>query len=153
MLFSADTLAKSFYSAISVDLGIVDGSNVLPNEALLQQYTSNYSAVDFGMMVAGPATASYNELKAKTGKPEVTQSTIFTTYLCQTPTRKLAISLVVSVLLANLVLLRALWTILTLIAGYFVEARDPKGEFIVLLCFSGILTNADLYSQLLYAVS
>jgi hypothetical protein len=61
------------------------------------------------------------------GKPHITPSTIFTTYLCQTPERKLTTALIISVLLANLVLLRALWTIVTMVATYLAKANDPKG--------------------------
>jgi hypothetical protein len=129
MLYSADTLAKSFYSAISADLGIVNASNVLTNEATLQKFTGNYSNIKFVLVSAGPASDSYDTLKAVTGKPEVTPSTIFTTYLCQTPERKLTTALIVSVLLANLVLLRALWSIMTFVAVHIVNARDPKGMF------------------------
>jgi hypothetical protein len=63
-----------------------------------------------------------------TGKAEVTPSTIFTTYLCQTPERKLTTALVVLVLLADLVLLRALWSIMTFVTVHIVNARDPKGK-------------------------
>jgi hypothetical protein len=128
MLYSADTLAKSFYSAISADLGIVNGPNILMNEETLQSFTGNYSNIEFVLVSAGPAGDSYEALKAVTGKPKVVPSTIFTTYLCQTPERKLTTALIVSVLLANLVLLRALWSIMTFVAVHIVEARDPKGR-------------------------
>jgi hypothetical protein len=127
MLYSATTLAKSFYSAISADLGS-NKPNILTDEAALQKYTSNYSTIDFNLVSAGPAYDSYDALKPVLGKPQITPSTIFTTYLCQTPERKLTTALVISVLLADLVLLRALWSIMTLVAVYFVKARDAKGE-------------------------
>ncbi|KAF2855447.1 hypothetical protein T440DRAFT_385704 [Plenodomus tracheiphilus IPT5] len=150
---SADTLAKAFYSAISADLGIVGGSNVLTNETTLEAFTKDYSSVEFNLVSAGPASASYDALKHRTGKPEITQSTIFTTYLCQTPVRKLATSLVVSVLLANLVLLRGLWTLVTLTAGYFVEARDPKGWLLTGRYLASDLLWLTVYSKSLYAMS
>jgi hypothetical protein len=77
MLYLANRLAKSLYSAISADLGIVNGSNILTNEATLQSFTSNY------------------------------------TLMC-------------SVLLANLVLLRALWSIMTFLTVHIVKARVTK---------------------------
>jgi hypothetical protein len=129
MLYSADTLAKSFYSAISADLGIVNGPSILTNAATLQHYTGNYSNIEFNLVSAGPASDSYEALEAVTGEPTVTPSMIFTTYLCQTPERKLTTALIVSVLLANLVLLRALWSIMTFVAVHVVEARDPKGNY------------------------
>ncbi|KAI8940270.1 hypothetical protein NX059_003972 [Plenodomus lindquistii] len=128
MLYSTDKLAKAFYSAISADIGIANDSNVLTNETALQEFTMSYKTAEFVLVSAGPADDSYDALKPRTGKPEITPSTIFTTYLCQTPVRKLATSLFVSVLLANLVLLRGLWTIVTLIAGYIVGARDSNAN-------------------------
>lgn len=128
MLYSADSLAKAFYSAISADLGMMNGPNILTNEATLQSFTSNYSNIVFDLLSAGPATASYDDLKAVMGKPHITSSTIFTTYLCQTPERKLTSALIISVLLANLVLLRALWSIFTVTATYLAKKENPKGE-------------------------
>lgn len=151
MLYSADLLARSFYSAVSADLGRVHDLSVLTDEIALQQFTQNYSNIEFGLIAAGPASDSYENLKTRTGKPEVTPSTIFTTYLCQTPVRKLTTALIVSVLLADLVLLRALWSIITLVAVYIVNARDPKGKCAVLHIFKGsILTGK--YSQPLHAL-
>jgi hypothetical protein len=129
MLNSADTLAKSFYSAISADLGRVNHSSILTNEATLQLFTENYSNTVFDLVSAGPASDSYEALKATTGKPKVTPSAIFATYLCQTPERKLTTALVISVLLANLVLLRALWSTMTLVAVHIVETQDLKGKY------------------------
>lgn len=129
MIYSADSLAKSFYSAISADLGMADKPNVLTDEKTLQNFTQNYGKVPFVLISAGPANNNYNALKAVTGKPQInSSSTIFTTYLCQTPKRKLTTALLVSVVLANLVLLRALWSVMTIVAVYYVNARDPKGE-------------------------
>jgi hypothetical protein len=125
MLRSVDTLAKAFYSAISADLGS-SRSTILTDEATLQRYTSNYSNIIFDLVAAGPANNSYDNLKM-IGKPHITPSTIFTTYLCQTPERKLTTALIISVLLTNLVLLRALWTIVTMVATYLAKANDPKG--------------------------
>jgi hypothetical protein len=128
MLYSTDALAKSFYSAISADLGRINKPNILTNETTLQHFTSNYSSIVFGLLSAGPATASYDAMKAVTGKPQITSSTIFATYLCQTPKPKLTSALLISVLLANLVLLRALWSILNIFATYLAKAKNLKGE-------------------------
>jgi hypothetical protein len=53
-LYLADTLAKSFYRAISADLGMVTASNILTNEATLQSFTRNYSEVEF-ILVGRPS--------------------------------------------------------------------------------------------------
>ncbi|KAI2479999.1 hypothetical protein Ptr902_08180 [Pyrenophora tritici-repentis] len=129
MLVSADSLAKAFYSTISADLGVVNGPNILTNQESLQQFTSDYGNIEIHLIAAGPASDSYDTLKTVTGEPKVTESTIFTTYLCQTPVRKLTPALIISVLLANLVLLRALWSVMTLVAVQIVDTRDPKGKF------------------------
>jgi hypothetical protein len=131
MLNACDLLAKSFYSAVATDIGRTHGPNILTDESVLQTVTSNYSEIakTFRLVAAGPATDSYDALKSTIGQPMITPSTIFTSYLCQTPEKKLISALVVSVLLANLVLLRALWSIVTMAATYLVNLRNPKGGF------------------------
>jgi len=130
MLISADKLTKSFYSTISADLGIINRPNILTDEKILQEYTSNFSnaKADWLFVPAGPAEDSYDALKDRTGKPEVTASTIFTSYLCQVPKSKVPASMAVSVLLADLVFLRALWTLIMLGGVYFAGKRDKKGK-------------------------
>lgn len=128
MFIASDRLAKAFYSAILADLGDANGPNILTDESKLQSFTSNFSNVDVDWVPVGPANNSYKALRDFTGEPQINRSTIVTNYLCQTPVPKVAISLVVAVLLANIVFLRALWLVVMLTAGYFVERNDPKGK-------------------------
>jgi hypothetical protein len=141
MLLSTDMLAKSFYSAILADLGS-NGSNILTDEAALRYYTGRFKDIHSTLVSSGPATDSYDALKAGPGKPKITPSTIYTTYLCQTPKRKLTTALIVAVLLADLVLLRALWSILSLGTVHYVKSKDPRGELRVEpLLYMNMLTN------------
>lgn len=131
---SATALAKSFYSTIGADLGVVSGAIILLDENILQNFTSKFPKPrvfdDYpGYGLVGPAYDSYESLKMKTGVPSISPSTMSTTYLCQTPVRKLPATLIVAVLLADLVLLRALWTIVTWVAMSITAYWDATGEY------------------------
>jgi hypothetical protein len=59
----------------------------------------------------------------------ITDSYFFTEYLCQTPTRKSAGSLVLSVLVANLVFLNAAWVLLNWFAVKKLEGTRPTAHY------------------------
>lgn len=149
MLNACDLLAKSFCSAVATDIGRTHDPNILTDDSVLQTVTSNHREIakTFRRVAAGPATDSCDALKSTIGQSEVTPSTIFTSYLCQMPEKKLISALAVSVLLANLVLLRAQCSIVTMAATYVVNLKDPKGEFVG--SCSGHLLKLTLASQLI----
>ncbi|KAL1637713.1 hypothetical protein SLS58_009139 [Diplodia intermedia] len=124
---SADALAKAFYSTVLADLGTADGPNLLTDEAALRTFTSNFSDAPVEWVPAGPATGSYGSPQLVMGKPVINNSTIFNNYLCQTPVQKVPASLIVSVLLADLVFLRTLWSVMNLASTYIAEKKDAKG--------------------------
>ena len=79
----ADRLAKSFESTILTDLGqITTRPNVLIDERLLQNFTSDFSDIFQKWDEVGPAQADYNSLKASTGPLQVNPSVLATNYLC-----------------------------------------------------------------------
>lgn len=129
---SVDALAKSFYSTVLADLGMTSGPNILTDDEVLRKFTSNYSNLNAatGWVPAGPATGSYGSSQPVTGKPTINSSSIFNTYLCQIPVQKVPASLIVSVLLANLVFLRALWSMVSLVSSHVAEKQDPRGTII-----------------------
>lgn len=93
----------------------------------------------------GPAQKSYEDLKDDTGNIDVTPAVIFTEYLCQIPQRKPMGSLIISIFLADLVFLQALWKILTLCTSAYVLRQKPSGMSIVL-----VIENACNVADLVY---
>ncbi|KAK8130780.1 hypothetical protein PG999_003160 [Apiospora kogelbergensis] len=118
----ADNLAKSVYSTILADLGQMSKRpNVLTDAPTLQQFSSNLSEIQKPMANArpGPATQSYDELKHITGPLAINPSVISAQYVCQVPRLRSTGSLVVALLVADLVFLKAAWSLYTLTAGWW----------------------------------
>ncbi|KAK8108316.1 uncharacterized protein PG998_010329 [Apiospora kogelbergensis] len=118
----ADNLAKSVYSTILADLGQMSKRpNVLTDAPTLQQFSSNLSEIQKTIANArpGPATQSYDELKHITGPLAINPSVISAQYVCQVPRLRSTGSLVVALLVADLVFLKAAWCLYTLTAGWW----------------------------------
>jgi len=127
-----DRLAKSFESTILTDLGQVNVQpNVLVNPQLLQAYSSDFAAWtrarDYNWHGI-PATTDYQSLQHTTGPLVVNPSTLAINYLCQIPRRKPAGDLIISVLVADLVFLQALWLTFTLCMGYWMKWKDDESD-------------------------
>ena len=125
----ADSLAKALYSTILTDLGQTTASpNILTDPLLLQSFTSSFPSIlnyiSSANVHPGPALQDFHTLKSSTGDLGTTPSVIFTKYICQVPTRKPIGTIFVSVLIADLVLLQASWTILKLLTEWL--ALDEK---------------------------
>jgi hypothetical protein len=131
----ADSLVKSFYSTILTDLGQIGSPspNILTNSTTLQHFTANFSMIldpnkeNVANARPGPALQDYDTLKSQTGPLGTTPSVIFSKYLCQVPTRKSAGSLFVSILVADLVFLQALWYIFTFLTETFLLQKMVRG--------------------------
>ncbi|KAL9117268.1 MAG: hypothetical protein Q9187_006197 [Circinaria calcarea] len=67
--------------------------------------------------------------RAQTGKVEITPSVIFAKYLCQVPQRKSGGSLFLSILLADLVLLQALWKVVNFTVSTYVVRKNPTRNY------------------------
>lgn len=129
----ADSLAKSFYSAILTDLGQVSASpNVLTDTETLQAFTTNFSYIlnysQNANVRPGPALENYNTLGASTGPLGTTPSVIFDKYICQVPMLKSTGNIIVSVLIADLVFMQALWQLLKLATEYFFLNKKRMGS-------------------------
>ena len=61
--------------------------------------------------------------------PLVTPSTIAAQYLCQVPQLKSATSLIISILVADLVFLQALWKIFNLAVSFWLERKQPEAKY------------------------
>lgn len=131
-----DKLAKSFESTILTDLGQINARpNVLVDPKLLQNYTSVFEAWfdvrgDVNNRWHGiPATANYEKLRRSTGPIGVNPSTLAISYLCQIPKRKPPGDLFISVLVADLVFLQALWLVFTFGMGYWMKRKDETTDY------------------------
>ncbi|KAF2803199.1 uncharacterized protein BDZ99DRAFT_512276 [Mytilinidion resinicola] len=127
----ADSLAKSAYSTILTDLGQISSTpNILTDDDTLQYFTSNFSIamVNKANAEPGPATQDFDTLKATTGPLGVTPSVISTNYICQIPKLKSGGNLFVSVLVADLVFLQALWKIFTLVTDWLLFRKHPNAN-------------------------
>ena len=133
---ASDSLAKSFYSTIMTDLGQTTATpNILLNETALQYFTQNFTTMvstymksTFVNAVPGPANDSYDALKDQTGPLKTSVAVISTKYLCQVPRRKSTGTLFVSILVADLVFMQALWKIYNLLTVTWLVHKDPKGK-------------------------
>lgn len=141
---AADSLAKSFYSTILVDLGqVTASSNILTNATSLQYFSQNIKFMQTQIVnaIPGPANDSYDALEAQTGPLTTTPAVIATKYLCQVPKRKSPGTLFVSILIADLVLLQALWKILNFCTTAWLTKKDPRGVCLVsTIYFLNLLT-------------
>jgi hypothetical protein len=106
----------SLYWTIEADLGQLNTNNILTNPASLTAISAALGDKSFS--------------RATTGKDlKITPSTIFTSYFCQTTKLKAPLSLIVSVLIADLVLLSSGWTVLTLISAWLAKKKSHEGMF------------------------
>lgn len=71
-----------------------------------------------------PMNQSYDAYKSLMGPLGTKKTTIFSQYACSIPVRKDGGTLFLSILIADLVFLQALWAILTLVAGAIVSKSD-----------------------------
>ena len=125
-----DAYGKSFYSTVLADLGQSSTPNILSTDFLLQQYTQNFTTNGtLGNAKPGPATTSYDNLKAQTGPLSITPSTIYQQYTCEAPKRRSTGSLIIVVLLADLVFLQALWKVFTLGATWWAGRHDTEAMY------------------------
>jgi len=119
----ADDLSKVFLSTMRTDLGQAYATpKILSDPELLQYYTESGDVYSLDKELLDGGYIPSPENNTLLG---VRPSVLATNYLCQVPRRKPWGSLIISILVADLVLLRALWTVVTLVSTYFAKRRDP----------------------------
>ncbi|MCJ1468157.1 hypothetical protein MMC07_006785 [Pseudocyphellaria aurata] len=116
-LDEAEYFAKIFYSLVLADLGNDSTENVLKNASLLQNYTHARNTSNGWFQ-------SYNN-----NSLNLNSSTIYQEYLCQVPQRKPIGPLLVSIFVADLVLLQAVWKILNWITTAWTEHHQHQAKF------------------------
>ena len=144
----SDTMAKSFESMILTDLGQASAQpNILADPDLLQHFTANFSQImelarENGIplisvndpnhpLAVGPVTKDYNTLKDTTGTLGVKNSTMAANYLCSVPKQKPTGDLLVSLTVADLVFLQAVWFVFTLVVCLILKQRDDTADYCV----------------------
>jgi hypothetical protein len=129
----ADSLAKSFQSTILTVLGQTRPiqTNILNDAMTLEHFTQNISVIskiqnfsDNKQQDTELSRVAYSPSSA-TEPVAVPPSVISTTYFCQIPQRKSTGSLIMSLVLADLVYLQALWKMFKLAVDSFTAKRYP----------------------------
>jgi hypothetical protein len=127
-----DTLSKAMYFTVLADLGQNDASqsNILTNTNLLQYFSANFSAFSewdlyqntHGAMAKGPLTSQ----NASQWELDINPSVISTVYLCQKPQLKHGGTLVMAVLVADLVILQAIWRVFKFAVDFIAPRTRPE---------------------------
>jgi hypothetical protein len=120
----ADDLSKAFLSTMWTDLGQVSATPNIFSDLELLQYYSQQRFRDVSIDNALP-NGTYEASPENNARLGVRSSVLATNYLCQVPRRKPWGSLIIAILVADLVLLRALWTVVTFVSTHFAKRRDP----------------------------
>jgi len=132
---SLDAFTKAFYSAIMVDLGSTMTTTVVSNPRLLEHYSQiiGKDGLQTPWLRAGPANDTYENMTRTMGDAlgplEIRPSTFYTQYLCQVPKQKPTGQLLVSIIVADLVLLSTIWALVKFVTTMVVEGRDHKSQF------------------------
>jgi hypothetical protein len=136
-----DGFAKTLYSTILVDLGQTNKSNILTDPEKLQYYLSapfdvnrttdavaNYTINAPWHLDPVLASESYNLLNTSNnmGLLEAKPAQIFSQYACQVPQRNSAGSLILSIIIGDLVLLQALWTVTKWTTDWWLTRTNPN---------------------------
>ncbi|THY70813.1 hypothetical protein D6C95_10305 [Aureobasidium pullulans] len=138
-----DRLGKAMISANYLDLGqwppLPLETNMLSSPESLLFWTANISKfaeqnpkwlpwfTSEGLPLLTYDDAQKNNLTVA-GYLNTTESFIATTYMCQEPMLKSWANVIVSILVADLVFLRAAWSLYNLIVGYFLKSRHPDAN-------------------------
>ncbi|THZ35802.1 hypothetical protein D6C87_09577 [Aureobasidium pullulans] len=141
----ANRLAKAMYSVIQVDLGqtdtVITTFNGTPADMnRLHHWTENLTQIwdrstvadknnllPYGLMQMRQLDKNTDATNPR--QPlRFTPSVISATYTCQVPRLKSHGNIFISILVADLVLLRAAWTLYNYLVDYFLKSRHPDAN-------------------------
>ena len=147
-LLIMDGLVKSMYFTILTDLGQDGPPNALASPTQVMKFanetykllvflgsTGSFDSTTGPVPPISSLWRSYNTTisdfykSVGTGIPRVWPATINAQYLCQVPKLKPIGSMLVSVIVADLVFLQALWLIVTFLTTFFLERRHPQANY------------------------
>lgn len=152
----ADRLAKAMFSAITADLGqtsteyiSADGTptdmSMITSADRLEHWTENLtqiwdaSTVSNKKPLLGYGWMQMSQYQTSKFPVSFSPSTISATYTCQVPRLKSGANIFISILIADLVLLRAAWTLYNYLVDYFLKTRDPMAN----LCLGCVERSRD----------
>lgn len=125
-----DGLGKSLYSVVLADLGQPTTPTILTKLSSLQYFTRNFTDVlertPVGHALPGPAEHSYVQ-EASSAPIVIMPAFISAKYLCQVPSLNSMGSVIMTILLANLVLMGTSWTLVSFCAASWVRRSDISG--------------------------
>jgi hypothetical protein len=127
-----DVLAKAAYSTVLTDLGQVNAThNLLQDPAQLGNFTANFSDwyANIANAIPGPAIQDYASIGGNTGPLGIKPSVFVLDYLCQVPRRKAIPNLIISVLVADLVFLQAVWQLYKLAVDSLLKKKIPDSQW------------------------
>jgi len=139
----ADSLSKVMYYTVLADLGQTDPpyASILTDTELLSYFTENFTAIKastqpgvkpWGMNIGvaeSLAWRPFDQADEAVYDLKINPSTLATTYICQVPRLKPAGTLFVSVLIADLVLLRTIWSASKLVLDSLLLGRHPELKY------------------------
>jgi hypothetical protein len=118
--------ATIFMSIILTDLGdTTDTRNILLNKTAIEEYINFLEE----------SLVSRYQLNGPVVNLGTSPSVIPRKYLCQVPQRKPIRTMILSILIANLVFMQALWKLFNLIINLWLTQRDSEGKFSSFLPF------------------
>ena len=143
----SDTFSKVFLSIMLTDLGHNNTITALNNAAALEYFSKNITTMGQGSgydlnvvdnsaplngsvenwLKAGPARRPYKQSDG--GNLEVTPSMLYSQYTCQVLRLKSTGSLIFSILVADLVILKAAWTVLNWVTAAVMQSRVPTAHY------------------------
>ncbi|KAG9555417.1 hypothetical protein KCU71_g12049, partial [Aureobasidium melanogenum] len=143
-----DRFAKAILSAVYLDLGLSlePQASMVTDVDTLRYWSANLSTIaEQDSLYLGLSMNSNNltitdydaqqqltiASDSKSGTlPEnpISPAVIRTTYTCQQPQLKSRSNIFISILVADLVFLRAAWSLYNLVVGYFLKSRHPEAN-------------------------
>ncbi|KAJ0108970.1 hypothetical protein J7T55_005518 [Diaporthe amygdali] len=136
---TVSVLGKAMWFTVLADLGRDDDSlpNMLAHPDLLESLTANMTNVNetlgtmwsWGLQSSSRSLVPYAASKDGDSQLGITRSVLATNYVCQLPRLKSTGALIVSVLVADLVLLQAVWKIYVLGVDYFFTSKKEELKY------------------------
>jgi hypothetical protein len=156
----ADRLAKAMFSTITADLGqtstvYVSADGTHPDMSMittpdrLHHWTENLTQIwDASTVSNKKSLLGYGWMQMIQYQPSgypvtFSPSTISATYTCQVPRLKSGANIFISILVADLVLLRAAWTLYNYLVDWFLKTRHSDAN----LCLGCVQRNRDDVSE------
>lgn len=122
LLPDLEAISVLFHSTVMADLG-QRGPNILDDPKRLEYFASNFTREkkpDGGLNVPeGLAAGPYTSSNASKWNISINDSVFSATYLCRVPRLKSSSSLIFSLLVADLVLLQALWKVFVVVVDAY----------------------------------